>query len=141
MKTIQAGIKKLAEKLSKDLEKAYGIKSPSPEKQNATESDIYSNLFGLLNSQIAGSIAVPVFQYIGNGLGFNDWNPNNGLAPIDDVNNINDNKAGDPLGLTAMKIENFLQCGDDPVITLYADELYKQKLNPGMQSPQNIPAQ
>lgn len=79
--------------------------------------DVYINLFGLLNSYIAGSIAVPLTQYIGNGLGFNDWNPFHGYANIDKINEISF-LFQDPLGMEAQTLQNFFAMDDEEVNTL-----------------------
>ncbi len=79
--------------------------------------DVYMNLFGLLNSYIAGSIAVPLTQYIGNGLGFNDWNPYHGYANIDKINELNF-MFGDSLGMEADTLRNYFSLDDDVVSDL-----------------------
>ena len=102
--------------------------------------DIYINLFGLLNSYIAGSIAVPLTQYLGNGLGFNDWNPHHGYANIDKINEINF-MFGDSLGIEANTLRNFFAIEDDMVNAL-TDLLIAEGLEaapaPKMPSPFDI---
>jgi hypothetical protein len=78
------------------------------------KEDLYINLFGLLNSYIAGAIAVPLTQYLGNGLGFNDWNPFHGYANIDKINEINF-MFQDPMGMEAKTLQNFVAMDDEEV--------------------------
>lgn len=85
--------------------------------QRPISEDIYINLFGLLNSYIAGAIAVPLTQYLGNGLGFNDWNPYHGYANIDKINELNF-MFGDSLGMEAGTLKNFFALDDEVVSDL-----------------------
>lgn len=104
---IRANIETLKKNGSKTLDKTQ---RPVPE-------DIYINLFGLLNSYIAGSIAVPLTQYLGNGLGFTDWNPYHGYANIDKINELNF-MFGDSLGMEADTLRNFFALDEDVVSDL-----------------------
>lgn len=78
------------------------------------ELNKYGNLMGLLSSQ-TGGMSFPIQCYLGNGLGFNDWNPNQGDAPIDRINNVNDNQFGDSLSLNAMAAANFSKIPDTKI--------------------------
>jgi len=118
--------------LQKDLKK-FNIKL-KPEDSKAMTTDAYSNLFGLVNSAIAGGHAIPIPQFVGNGLGFNDWNPNDGSAPIDYGNSLQDNQFGDSLGLNAITAERYLSI-PDPIIDGFQDKLRQEGLAPGIQPP------
>lgn len=101
---IRANIESLKKSGNKSLDKT----------QRPISEDIYINLFGLLNSYIAGAIAVPLTQYLGNGLGFNDWNPYHGYANIDKINELNF-MFGDSLGMEAGTLQNFFALDDEVV--------------------------
>lgn len=101
--------------------------SPVPE-------DIYINLFGLLNSYITGSISIPLISFIGNGLGFNDWNPNHGYANIDKINEISF-IFGDSLGIEAKTLENYFSIEDDFVSQL-SDLLRVEGISPEPEPPE-----
>lgn len=101
--------------------------SPVPE-------DIYINLFGLLNSYITGSISIPLVSFIGNGLGFNDWNPNHGYANIDKINEISF-IFGDSLGIEAKTLENYFSIEDDFVNQL-SDLLRVEGIYPEPEPPE-----
>lgn len=104
--------------------------------------DIYINLFGLLNSYIAGAIAVPLTQYIGNGLGFNDWNPYHGYANIDKINELNFT-FGDSLGMEADTLRNYFALEEDTVSELSdllrAEGLTQENTAPTPFDLKNIP--
>jgi hypothetical protein len=121
-----------AKQLATNMEK-FKLK-PSPKVSESVKDDLYTNLFGLINSAVAGGLAVPITQYIGNGLGLNDWNPNDGAAPINTVNSIKDTQLGDPQGLTAQTRENYLQLSDT-LVDDFKDTMYKSGLAPGIQPP------
>ncbi|HTM63110.1 MAG TPA: hypothetical protein VL360_01260 [Gammaproteobacteria bacterium] len=97
------------------------------------KDDIYVNLFGLLNSYITGSIAVPLMTYIGNGLGFNDWNPYHGYANIDKINEINF-MFGDSLGMEADTLKHFFELEDTEVNEL-VDLLRAEGIEPTKPAP------
>lgn len=123
-------LKLFADKLAKDMEK-FKLK-PTPKATESLKDDLYVNLFGLLNSAVAGGHAVPIHQFIGNGLGLADWNPNDGTAPIDWQNSLKDCLLGDPNSLNAATRQNYIRL-DDSLAAEYQQVLRDEGLNPGLQ--------
>lgn len=131
--SLRDALRKLMNELRANIEKLKKNKSHDKTVRPLNE-DIYINLFGLLNSYIAGSIAVPLTQYIGNGLGFNDWNPYHGYANIDKINEINF-MFGDSLGVEGDTLRNFLAIEDD-VVNALTDLLRAEGLTSEPSAPQ-----
>lgn len=98
---------KLMKELHKNNKDAFK-EEPQPE-----PDDAYTNLFGIINSAVSGGHAVPVPQYIGNGLGFNDWNAYDGSANIDSLNSTKDTQFGDPQSLNAATLQNYAAIDDN----------------------------
>lgn len=111
--SLRDAIRKLINEIKANIEALKKNKSLDNTVRPLKE-DLYINLFGLLNSYIAGSIQVPLLQYIGNGLGFNDWSPFHGSANIDKVNELNF-MFGDSLGLESATLRKFFSIEDDVV--------------------------
>lgn len=114
LKKLNEILNDLSKKLLENLRKNFGIITNKAD-EKAVSDDLYKNLFGLLTSTITGSHAIPIQAYIGNGLGINDWNPNDGYAPIDSVNSIKDTQFGDSYGLNASTLSNYAQLEDNPL--------------------------
>lgn len=110
---LRDALRKLINEIKANIENLKK-KNPLDKTVRPLQEDIYINLFGLLNSYITGSIAVPLTQYMGNGLGFNDWNPFHGYANIDKINELNF-MFGDSLGLEAGTLRNLFAIEDDVV--------------------------
>lgn len=88
---------------------------PDAQKEKQEVDSVTSNLLGLL-SKDTGGFAATVFCVVGNYYGIQDFNPNQGYAPIDAQNKIDDTAFGDPLGLNAEAMENYLQFEGDGLI-------------------------
>lgn len=108
--TVKAAIQKLIAAIKANLDK-YGN---SPTQGMGAPKDMYVNLFGVLSSAITGSHPIPMQSYMGNGLGFVDWNPFHGSANIDSVNDIN-MRFGDSLGLEKNIIRRYFRFEDATV--------------------------
>lgn len=134
LKALQDALKNSTDKLFKDMEKNFNIR-PEPQASKKLSDDLYTNLFGLLNSAVEGTMAVPVTCYVGNGLGFNDWNPYNGDAPIDMQNSVKDTAFGDALGLNAITLEHYKAIPDTITSEYYDEAVYKSGQKPGMPTP------
>lgn len=122
---LQQQLKGILEKFKKELEKTLdkdmkdAPKMPSPD-------DVYTNLFGMINSAVAGGHQVPIQGFVGNGLGFNDWSPYDGNAPIESQNSLKDTQFGDSLGLNASTESNYDSIG----MTLVDDLLGAKNMTP-----------
>ena len=110
---LRDALRKLINEIKANIENLKK-KNPLDKTVRPLQEDVYMNLFGLLNSYITGSIPVPLTQYLGNGLGFNDWNPFHGYANIDKINEINF-MFGDSLGMEADTLRNLFAIEDDVV--------------------------
>ncbi len=132
VKEVKGLLEKIADKL---LKKAtpFGME-PKPDASKKLADDMYTNLLGVLNSAVTGSIAVPLQTYQGNGLGIVDYNPNDGTAPIDRINSVSDTQFGDSLGLNAAAVNNYMSMGDT-IVDEVQESLYHNGLNPGAQRP------
>src|SRR5690606_38958580 len=110
-------IKDIYKEISKDLEATH-LFQPKPGFDHAEEAaskfDSFTQLFGLVSSAVAGTMAVPITYMAGNGLGITDFNPNHGYAQIDLGNKI-DSTQGDPLGNEARAKENYMANADNIV--------------------------
>lgn len=126
MKKLMAAIKGNLDKLNKKPGESLEIKQ-----------DMYLNLFGVLSSYITGSHPVPMQMYIGNGLGFTDWNPYHGNANIDSVNEIN-MEFGDSLGIEARTIRNYLRM-EDSNMSSFVDLLRSEGLSVARQTAPEAP--
>jgi len=114
------------ERMLADLKELKLTPSSPKEEMSEKEPDRYENLSGLANINHTGSIAAVVQCFLGNGLGFPDWNPNNGMANIDRQNNINEGP--DPLGLYAATSTKFLQFLGDTFVDSFQNDLRDQGL-------------
>jgi hypothetical protein len=96
-----------------DMNKNLSPLSTKPEfvQKKTASDDPYVNLFGLINSHTTGGYAAVVQHNWGNSYNLPDWNPYHGTAQIDRQNVTNEALAGDPMGLNASKIANFLKEG------------------------------
>jgi hypothetical protein len=130
--SLRDALRKLMNEIRANIERLKKNKSLDKTVRPLNE-DIYINLFGLLNSYITGSIPVPLSQYIGNGLGFNDWNPHHGYANIDKINELNF-MFGDSLGMESDTLRNFLSIEDD-VVNELTDLLRAEGLAPEPTAP------
>ena len=139
--SLRDAIRKLINEIKANIEALKKNKSLDNTVRPLKE-DLYINLFGLLNSYIAGSIPVPLLQYMGNGLGFNDWNPFHGYANIDKVNELNF-MFGDSLGLEASTLRHFFTIEDDVVNELsdllQAEGLTLERNSPSPLATKNTP--
>lgn len=131
-KQLQQEIQKCCAEILNDLKKLGLIKPKPPEpgaskpkldEEMAKGFDNYTNLFGLVSSAITGGHPAVVQCFMGNGLGFPDWNPNAGRAQIDLQNRVDDQTFGDSLGLNASTMGRYLQFAGDSLIDTFKADL------------------
>lgn len=104
-------LKGLLEKSQKETVELTKTPQPEPEPDSGVQKDpVVSNWLGLL-SNMTGGLAATVTYVVGNYMGLNDWNPNDGDAPVDTINSVSDNKFGDPLGLNEATMINYISQG------------------------------
>jgi hypothetical protein len=81
---------------------------------------------------MTGSYPIVVLQNKGNINGIIDWNPYHGSAVIDEVNKVDYSLSGDPLGLDASKVANFLKIPGNNLIDV-VDEMHSFVNHPAPQ--------
>ena len=116
MMKVSASALSLALKPTPGSKKKDDMLNALSEPSQSAKQDPYSNLLGLILSSQTGALPVVIYCYLGNGLGIVDYNPNNGWAPIDSINEIN-LQFGDSLGLEQKTIDNFTAIPDTIVDT------------------------
>lgn len=134
LESIKNDLKEVSNALLKKVHKALDPDSETPEPK-IPGNDLYSNLFGLAISGQTGGLQIPITQYLGNGLGFNDWNPNDGNSPIDYQNSTKDTQFGDSLGLNATTTRNYLSIPEASV-----DGFRSQLEAAGLKPPSTAPS-
>lgn len=124
-----------------ELEKTWKLaKLPQPkpgqksaaEEMLAKQDDPMVNLFGLVNSYTTGGLAAVVTFFMGNLYGLTDWNPEHGMAQIDQQNKTSDTGFGDPLGLNEIARENYIEAGvyTETPEEIKLDYIHKEQLHP-----------
>lgn len=106
----------LADQLIKKLEKNFGIKL-EPKMREQIAEDLYINKTGLITTAIAGGHQVTIQSNMGNQIMIPDFNPNHGMANLDNDNKTADSQFGDSLGLNAITERRYSR------ITGFASEL------------------
>lgn len=131
--SLKKAIQKLLQAVKANIDKLN--KNPHKTHDVANQKEAYANLFGMLSAYITGSHPVPMLSYMGNGLGFTDWNPFHGSANIDSVNEIN-MKFGDSLGLEARTIQRYFRI-EDGTVNQFVDLLRQEHLIKQGQAPEH----
>lgn len=119
--------------IAKDLEKAKLLRpepGKKPEDEMTKAMDSMENLFGIVCSAITGSLASVIPVCFGNAQGIVDYNPNQGTAQIDRINDPNDSQQGDSLGLNAATKANYAKIEGDAFVEEFVDQLVDAGLAP-----------
>ena len=130
LKKLQEKLKLAMQDLFADLKKRFKLE-PKPQAVEQSSEYAYQNIFGLI-SGVTGGLAIPVSVFLGNGLGFNDWNPNDGSAPIDNLKPKSENPNGDPIGIKAHVLENLIGMEANTATRMVDDAIYNAGEKPGM---------
>ncbi|MBX3708528.1 MAG: hypothetical protein KIT56_01405 [Gammaproteobacteria bacterium] len=117
-KNIENKLKQKLDAFKTDVKKAFPKLEPK-QKSEDPSLDLYTNLFGLICSHTSGGIPAVIQHNWGNANNLPDWNPHHGMSQIDAANKISDTQFGDPLGLNASAISNYLKAEafDDDLVT------------------------
>lgn len=134
LQLLQRGLKEIETAVLKNSYEKLNSAEKAPEPQ-IPGNDPYSNLTGMILSGQTGGLQIPIAQYIGNGLGFNDWNPNNGSSPLDAQNSIEDSQFGDSLGLNATTMRNYLSIPETAI-----DSFSSALESAGLRAPSTAPS-
>ncbi len=130
LKQLKDKLKLAMQDLFADLKTRFKLE-PKPGAVEQSTEYAYQNIFGLICGT-TGGLAIPVSVFLGNGLGFNDWNPNNGMAPIDNLKPTNTNSGGDPLGMKAHILENLIGMETNSATRMVDDAIYNAGEKPGI---------
>lgn len=144
---LHSAIKNFCAEMLNDQKKVglFKPKDPQPGQKKPEEemtknfTDKYTNLFGLVCAAITGSHPAVVQCFLGNGLGFNDWNPNSGSSQIDLENKTDDTQYGDPLARNASAMANYLKFTGGNFVNTYQQDLQENNVIQNTQSKSPTP--